>query len=323
MIAAGWTAQKQIKEVMLFLQTYGISTGLAVKIFKAYGDKSLTVVRNEPYRLARDIFGIGFVTADKIARALGMTIDNPARIEAGVRYVLGKFSDEGHVFARRAELMQEAAIALDVSAELVAGGIERLAKINDIIIEEDAVYLTPFYRAEVGVANRVRQILAAEGTRLPDFQKVNWTKALDWLKAHSNITLTEQQQAAVRSALTNKVTILTGGPGTGKTTTVRGLIQLLKARKHTFHLAAPTGRAAKRLSEATGEAAQTLHRLLEFKPSGEAGSRFARDKDNPLDADLIIVDEMSMIDLLLMNALLKPNSTGEGYVNALQALVQL
>lgn len=304
-IAKGWAEQKQIKEVMLFLQSHGVSTGLAVKIYKVYGDEALSIVCREPYRLARDIYGIGFITADKIARALGMQHDDPARVTAGVRHVLSTFSDEGHVFARRTDLLQQSVVTLDVNANLVAEAIERLAAAEEIVVEDEAIYLLPFYRAELGVANRIRQMLANRVSRLEDFRAVNWDKALEWLQTKSNISLTEKQQLAVRTALTEKIAILTGGPGTGKTTSIRGLIQLLKAKKHSFKLAAPTGRAAKRLSEATGEPAQTLHRLLEFKPFTEAGSRFMRDHDNPLDADLIIVDEVSMIDLLLMNALLK------------------
>jgi len=313
MIAASWAEQKQIKEVMLFLQSYGISTGLAVKIYKAYGDAALNVVRQQPYRLARDIHGIGFLTADKIARALGMQSDDPARIEAGVRHVLSTFTNDGHVFTRQPDLVQQSVIALDVPAmtaagsghELITKAIARLAAANEIVIEADAVYLTPFHRAEVGVANRIRQIVNSRESRLADLAAMQRAEVEEWLRTRSQIALTAKQADAVCSALTAKLTVLTGGPGTGKTTTVRGLIELLKANNYTFNLAAPTGRAAKRLSEATGEPAQTLHRLLEFKPAVEAGARFMRDRDNPLDADLIIVDELSMIDLLLMNALLK------------------
>jgi exodeoxyribonuclease V alpha subunit len=321
-IRHGWEEQKQIKEVMMFLQSHGVSTSLAVKIYKEYGDGALHVLRNEPYRLARDIYGIGFLTADKIARALGMKVDDPARIEAGVRYVLGQFGDDGHVFARQGELVRAAVEALEVHAPLVEAALPRLAQAEEIVVEDDdaptsvprldkvadlgasqAVYLMPFYRAEVGVANRLRQINTSKLSRLEEFRGLDWEKAFAWLATRNRIDLTARQQEAVKTALMYKVSILTGGPGTGKTTTVRAVIQLLKAKKHTFKLAAPTGRAAKRLSEATGEPAQTLHRLLEFKPF--EGNKFLRDRDNPLDADLIIVDELSMIDILLMNALLK------------------
>ena len=320
MIQRGWTEQKQIKEVMLFLQSHGVSTTLAVKIYKAYGDGALNVVRNDPYRLARDIWGIGFITADKIARAIGIKADDPARIEAGARYVLSNFSDDGHVFARRDDLVRESAQTLGAVANLVEEAIARLQKAEEVVVEpppnpplsvtgegkgggDDAVYLAPFYYAEIGVANRIKQIAASSNSRLAEFRTTDWNVAFEWIASKSKIALTAKQQDAVRAALTNKISILTGGPGTGKTTSVRALIQLLKAKRKSFKLAAPTGRAAKRLSEATGETAQTLHRLLEFKPF--QGNKFARDRENPLDADLIIVDELSMIDLLLMNALLK------------------
>lgn len=302
-IQRGWAEQKQIKEVMMFLSSHGVSTALAVKIYKQYGDGALNVLRNEPYRLARDIYGIGFLTADKIARALGMKEDDPARIEAGVEYVLAKFIDDGHVFAERGALVDEAREALGANDVQVNAAIDRLALQEQVIIEDDAIYLTPFHIAEKNSAKRLLELKNNRVTRLADFRSVNWEKAEAYLTAKLPNQLTIKQLDAVRAALTEKVSILTGGPGTGKTTTVRAIIQLLKAKHKTFKLAAPTGRAAKRLSEATGEPAQTLHRLLEFKPFEH--KKFLRDRDNPLDADLIIVDETSMIDLLLMNALLK------------------
>ncbi len=302
-IQKGWAEQKQIKEVMMFLSSHGVSTALAVKIYKQYADGALHVLKNEPYRLARDIYGIGFLTADKIARALGMKEDDPARIEAGVEYVLAKFIDDGHVFAERGALVDKAREALGAQDVQVNSAIDRLALQEQVVIEDDAIYLTPFHIAEKNTAKRLLELKQNRGTRLADFQKVSWEKAWAWLITQSPNHLTDKQQDAVRIALTEKVSILTGGPGTGKTTTVRAIIQLLKAKHKTFKLAAPTGRAAKRLSEATGEQAQTLHRLLEFKPFEH--KKFLRDRDNPLDADLIIVDETSMIDLLLMNALLK------------------
>ncbi len=303
MIRRGWAEQKQIKEVMLFLQSHGVSTSLAVKIYKAYGDGAVGVVQNEPYRLARDIYGIGFLTADKIARAIGIQPDDPSRIEAGVRYVLGQFGDDGHVFAMRSDLLRSSSEILGVPEQAIEEAIHRLESVEEVFCEDEAVYLTPFYRAEIGVANRLVQMTDSPHSRLAEFRRVDWDSAFSWVQSKSQIALTDMQKEAVRTALTSKVSILTGGPGTGKTTSVRGLIQLLHAKHHTFKLAAPTGRAAKRLSEATGEPAQTLHRLLEFKPF--EGNKFLRDRDNPLDADLLIIDELSMIDLLLMNALLK------------------
>lgn len=302
-IQRGWAEQKQIKEVMLFLAAHGVSTALAVKIYKQYGDAAVTVLKTEPYRLARDIYGIGFLTADKIARALGMKEDDPARIEAGVEYVLAKFSDDGHVFAERGALVDEAREALGAQDVQVNAAIDRLALQEQIFVEDDAVYLMPFYVAEKNTAKRLLELKNNHSSRLGEFHHVSWEKAWNWLNTQSPNLLTPKQQLAVKTALTEKVAILTGGPGTGKTTTVRAIIQLLKAKHKTFKLAAPTGRAAKRLGEATGESASTLHRLLEFKPFEE--KKFLRDRENPLDADLIIVDETSMIDLLLMNALVK------------------
>lgn len=302
-IQKGWAEQKHIKQVMMFLSSHGVSTALAVKIYKQYGDGALNVLKNEPYRLARDIYGIGFLTADKIARALGMKEDDPARIEAGVEYVLAKFIDDGHVYAERGALVDESREALGAQDIQINTAIDRLALQEQVIIEDEAVYLTPFHIAEKNTAKRLLELKNNRSSRLAEFKQVSWEKAATWLAEKNTIALTEKQLDAVRLALTEKVAILTGGPGTGKTTTVRAIIQLLKAKHKTFKLAAPTGRAAKRLSEATGEQAQTLHRLLEFKPF--EAKRFLRDRDNPLDADLIIVDETSMIDLLLMNALLK------------------
>ncbi|MDL1898948.1 AAA family ATPase, partial [Anaerolineae bacterium CFX7] len=211
--------------------------------------------------------------------------------------------DDGHVFAERGALVDEAREALGASDVQVNAAIDRLALQEQVVIEQDAVYLTPFHVAEKNTAKRLLELKNNRISRLSDFQKVSWEKAFNYLITQSPNHLTPKQRDAVRIALTEKVSILTGGPGTGKTTTVRAIIQLLKAKHKTFKLAAPTGRAAKRLSEATGEPAQTLHRLLEFKPFEH--KKFLRDRDNPLDADLIIVDETSMIDLLLMNALLK------------------
>lgn len=303
LIRRGWLEQKQIKEVMLFLQSHNVSTSLAVKIYREYGDAALNVVRNDPYRLARDIYGIGFLTADKIARALGVGPDDPSRIQAGVRHVLGEFADDGHVFALLCDLIRSSSDILATPASAVEQAIDALAHAEEVIVEEEAIYLTPFFRAEIGVANRLKQLLETSRSRLGQFRNTNWAAALDWVATRGEVVLTDKQKTAIQTALTTKVSILTGGPGTGKTTTVRALIRLLKAKGHSFRLAAPTGRAAKRLSEATGEPAQTLHRLLEFKPF--EGNKFLRDRDNPLDADLVIVDELSMIDLLLMNALTK------------------
>lgn len=328
LIEKAWEEQKAIKEVMLFLQSHNVSTSHAVKIFRTYGDASIDVVRHNPYRLARDIHGIGFLTADKIARELGLAHDSPQRVQAGVAYTLSQMADDGHVFAPRGELVYESARMLDVAPALVADGIEALAASQEVRVEplaypevregwregrpdqppaelreDGVVYLPPFYHGEIGVANRLRTILNVARSRLGFYREANLERVFDHLARQRGLTLNEGQRAAVRMALTHKVTVLTGGPGTGKTTAVRTVIRLLEARGYSYALAAPTGRAAKRLAEATGREAKTIHRLLEFKP--QAGFRFQRNEENPLEADMVIVDETSMLDLLLANSLLK------------------
>ncbi|HEY54654.1 MAG TPA: ATP-dependent RecD-like DNA helicase [Caldilineae bacterium] len=322
MIKTAWQEQRQIKEVMIFLQSHGVSTSLAVKIYKQYGDGAVGVLKTDPYRLQRDIYGIGFLTADKIAQAMGIPHDSPERVAAGVAYVLGQQSDDGHVYTPRPDLLNEAAPLLGVEKPLVEDAIARLQKDDRVKVEPvvyevqpsgerlgevQAVYLTPFYYGEIGVAGRLRRLhearLAYGSTRLPAFIQFDWEPAFAALHRQTGIELAPKQRQAVQTALTNPVTVLTGGPGTGKTTTLRSIIRLLRAAGNRFALAAPTGRAAKRMAEATGHKAKTVHRLLEVSPS--EGFSFKRDADNPLDIDMLIVDEASMLDLLLTNHLLK------------------
>lgn len=316
LIAKAWEAQKQIKEIMLFLQSHQVSTNLAVKIYKAYGDKAIAIVKETPYRLARDIFGIGFLTADKIAREIGLEADAPQRVAAGIEYTLNQLADQGHVYAPREHLVEAAVKILEVRPEQVEAQLEALRQEERIKVEvietagtnlpvTEAIYLNPFYYAEVGVAKRVAELLTTEQRRLAEFATVKWAKAFEWLATTpgSRLELAEQQRRAVQMALTHKISILTGGPGTGKTTTTRAILHLLRGKGKTALLAAPTGRAAKRLAESTGQEAKTIHRLLEVSPS--EGFKFQRNQENPLEADLIIVDECSMIDLVLMNNLLK------------------
>jgi exodeoxyribonuclease V alpha subunit len=367
-IQQAWAEQRAIKEVMLFLQSYGVSTSLATKIYKEYGDDAVAVVKSNPYRLARDIYGIGFLTADKIAQAMGLPADAPQRVAAGVAYALNEASEDGHLFlpvdklvASAAELLRVApaqaglgvtalwtdaqvkvapspgAEALDAapwpargpaaaeqSAEQPEGRSEaapiprlvaeqgQLYAADTVtqarqLLEEDAVvYLTPLYYSEAGVANRLQRLQGASASYLTAFQRytdADWTAALAQSEAANSLQLAPQQRAAVRSALTTRLAILTGGPGTGKTTTVRTILQLCDRERCRVLLAAPTGRAAKRLSETTGREAKTLHRLLEFKPA--EGMAFQRHEENPLEADLVIVDEASMLDVVLTNHLLK------------------
>ncbi len=327
MIKRAWEEQRQIKEVMLFLQSHGVSTGLAVKIYKQYGDDAINVVRTDPYRLQRDVYGIGFLTADKIAQALGIASDSPERVAAGASYVLGQQADEGHVFTPRPDLIKESVDLLGVAPPLVEEAIERLQQEEQVHVEAvaytvapaggalgetEAVYLAPFYYGEIGVAGRLRKLketrLLSGATRLPAFTRFNWQAAFTVLQKQMGLDLAAAQREAVQTALTQPVTVLTGGPGTGKTTTLRALIRLGEAAGYRVGLAAPTGRAAKRMAEATGHEAKTIHRLLEPVPA--EGMRFRRNAENPLDLDMLVVDEASMLDLLLTNHLLKAVPSG-------------
>jgi exodeoxyribonuclease V alpha subunit len=305
-IAQAWQEQKQIKEIMMFLQGHGVSTSLAVRIYKQYGQESINMVRGNPYQLARDVYGIGFRTADKIARQMGISLSAPERVQAGLLYALSTLSDDGHCFATRDQLLAEAIRLLEVSRAACEEQIDLLIHKRDLIAETDSegqvVYLPPFFVAENAAASRLRRIQLAPRDRLDTFKAVDWPRAFSWLATKIPIRLTEQQEQAVRMALTEKVSILTGGPGTGKSTITGSIIRLMAERHCSVLLAAPTGRAAKRLGEATGLEGKTIHRLLEFKPG--ASGPFLRDQNNPLDADLIIIDETSMVDILLMNHLL-------------------
>jgi len=402
-VAKAWEEQKHIREVMLFLQSHGVSTRLAVKIYKTYGDDALEVVQEDPYRLARDIWGVGFKTADKIARDLGLPPDAPSRVQAGVAYTLSQLADEGHVYAPEEKLIAEASRLLDVPPDLVHAAIEELDADETVrretlvytpsqqllqfgetpplpsppkggrdtppslpspqgrrdslpspsplregqppfppplregqppfppplrggqppfppplrggqrggtVREERAVYLAPFYFGEVGVTRRLQALVESPTTRLFPFRSVDWEVLLAQISARgpdqeatsdSAIELSPEQRGAVRAALTHKLTVLTGGPGTGKTVTVRTIIGALEAMGGRYALCAPTGRAAKRLSEATDRPAKTVHRLLEYSPQ----EGFRRNEDKPLEVDCLIVDEASMLDILLTNHLLK------------------
>ena len=327
LITRAWAEQRQIKEVMLFLQSHNVSTGLAVKIYKQYGDDAIEIVKTDPYRLAREVYGIGFVTADKIARELGIAADAPERVAAGVAYVLGQAADDGNVYLPATELAARSAELLGVNATLALDGIAALRESEQVWIEdgrapgasllaeERPVYLIPFYYGEIGVTNRLRRLIDAPGDRLAAFQAFDWPAAFAALAhqpvsdaAAPRVALTPQQMQAVQAALTCRVTVLTGGPGTGKTTCTRSILRLAEAAGARVVLTSPTGRAAKRLSETTGRPAKTIHRLLEFKPA--EGFAFQRNEENPLDADLVIVDEASMLDLLLTNHLLKAIPAG-------------
>ncbi|WFB09436.1 ATP-dependent RecD-like DNA helicase [Streptomyces sp. LX-29] len=311
MIGAAWEEQKAIKEVMVFLQGVGVSTSIAVRIYKKYGDASISVTRNEPYRLAADVWGIGFLTADKIAQSVGIPHDSPERVKAGLQYALSQSTDNGHCYLPEERLIADAVKLLQVDTGLVIDCLGELAADPEGVVRESvpgedgepvtAVYLIPFHRAELSLAAQLLRLLRCEEDRMPAFQEVDWETALGWLARRTGADLAPEQRDAVRLALTRKVAVLTGGPGCGKSFTVRSVVELARAKKAKVVLAAPTGRAAKRLAELTGADASTVHRLLELKPGGDA----AYDRDRPLDADLVVVDEASMLDLLLANKLVK------------------
>ncbi|WP_448319117.1 SF1B family DNA helicase RecD2 [Streptomyces sp. CO7] len=322
-IIAAWEEQKAIKEVMLFLQTVEVSTSIAVRIYKKYGDASISVVKNQPYRLAADVWGIGFLTADKIAQSVGIPHDSPERVKAGLQYALSQSADQGHCFLPEERLIADAVKLLQVDtglvieclAELAAPGPdgeepgvvrEKVPGPDDDGSPVTGVYLVPFHRAEQALASRLLRLLRADGDRMPWFHDVDWDRALSWLRTRTGAELAPEQEAAVKLALTEKAAVLTGGPGCGKSFTVRSIVELARAKRAKVVLAAPTGRAAKRLAELTGAEASTVHRLLELKPGGDA----AYDQDRPLDADLVVVDEASMLDLLLANKLVKAVAPG-------------
>jgi exodeoxyribonuclease V alpha subunit len=313
-IAAAWEEQKAIKEVMVFLQGVGVSTSIAVRIYKKYGDASISVVRNQPYRLAADVWGIGFLTADRIAQAVGIPHDSPERVKAGLQFALSQATDQGNCYLPEERLIADAVKLLQVDTGLVIDCLGELAAEEEGVVRErvpgsvddgpeevTAVYLVPFHRAEVALSAQLLRLLRTEEDRLPAFREVDWERALGWLAGRTGAELAPEQQQAVRLALTEKVAVLTGGPGCGKSFTVRSVVELARAKKARVVLAAPTGRAAKRLAELTGAEASTVHRLLELKPGGDA----AYDRERPLEADLVVVDEASMLDLLLANKLIK------------------
>ncbi|WP_278976445.1 ATP-dependent RecD-like DNA helicase [Alistipes finegoldii] len=300
-IRESWEKQKDIKNVMLFLQGYGVSTAYATKIYREYGKESIDKVRENPYRLADDIWGIGFKTADGIAAKMGYEKEDPRRCRSGILYTLGQLSDEGHVYAGEEQLVKTAGQLLEAGETAIRDTLAGMLQAEDLILDKDAIYLPPFYHAECGTSRRLRDLAESTGRSLFDglFDPSSLT-------AETGIEYDEVQLAAIRQAVTSKVMVLTGGPGTGKTTTTQGIIAALKKAGLRVLLAAPTGRAAKRMSEATGMEAKTIHRLLEYNPQ----DGYKRNDENPLEGDALIVDECSMIDILLMNNLLKAVPVG-------------
>jgi exodeoxyribonuclease V alpha subunit len=324
-IQRAWQQQRQIHQVMVFLQGHGVAAHHAVKIYKTYGDEALRVVAESPYRLASEVWGIGFQTADAIASRLGLPPDAPARLAAGILHALSRAADEGHLYLPRAELLAAAKDLLGADEALLRPALAQLAAEEKVVIEraaaaltaagpglfgdgaaadgdgdgdDDAVYLLPFFLAERSAALRLRRLIAFP---LPPVA-IDVERACRWFEERFRVALAPGQHEAIRRAVLGKVLVLTGGPGTGKTTLVRALVEIFGKKGERVLLAAPTGRAAKRLAEATGQEASTLHRLLEWSPQG---ARFERNDERPLPVDLLVVDEASMIDMLLAHHLLK------------------
>lgn len=296
MIQESWERQKEVKNVMLFLQEHGISTSFAAKIYKQYGNNSIGKVKENPYCLADDIWGIGFKTADQIAEQLGFNKESYVRLRSGLMYTLSSLAEEGHVYASKEQMISKAASLLNVEETYLIMTLDQALKDNDLIQDQNAIYLPSFYYAEIGTAAKLLRLAEAPANKaLPaniDIHKIEQSIHMQY---------DEVQVQAVRQAAVSKVMVLSGGPGTGKTTTTKGIIAAYLTYGLKILLAAPTGRAAKRMSETTGMEAKTIHRLLECKPP----EGYQKNEENPLEGDALIVDECSMIDIILMNSLLK------------------
>jgi exodeoxyribonuclease V alpha subunit len=300
-ITSAWAEQKVIREIMVFLQSHGVGTARAVRIYKTYGEEAIIKVTENPYRLALDIHGIGFKTADVIAGQLGIAPDSLIRAQAGVRHVLQEISNDGHCAAPVKTLVAESCKLLQIPDAILEEAIRDEIASENLVKEEiegrECLFLAPLHRAEVGVAANIKRIL--EGR--PPWGAIDADKAIPWVEGKTGLTLSASQGEAVRLALSSKAVVITGGPGVGKTTLINSILQIVRAKQINVTLCAPTGRAAKRLSESTGLEAKTIHRLLEFDPKSYG---FKRGRDNPLETDLLVVDESSMVDIALMNRLL-------------------
>ena len=308
-----WSQNRVMRSNMIYLQGLGISARFALRIYKEYETQTRRVIENNPYQLAEDVFLIGFKKADQIARNMGVESNDRHRLQAGLHYALNELAREGHTYAPRSELLDKAgellavdeAQALNVAlkGQLMAGKLtEDILHDGRQVEPVSAIYLPRFFRAETAAAKKLRLIANSPAIIVNDHRNTDWHTFLKQLSEQNNVNLSHQQQSAVRAALTSKLSVLTGGPGTGKTTTLQMLINALRTGNYKFSLASPTGRAAKRLGEATNEAASTIHRLLGY--SSEHGG-FERDEDNPLPVDMLIIDEASMLDLQLFHSLLK------------------
>ena len=288
---------------MLFLQSYQITTGYAVKIYKTYGNTAIEKLKENPYRLVDDIMGIGFKIADRIAKKLGMQNDSPQRVKAGIKYILQEFANQGHCYVEQENIIRISSDLLETDESLIEKALVVLKGSDEIIIQSERVWLPYYYFSELGVSKKLIELLHYPH----QYINIDIKEKINSLEEKYHITFAREQKEAINQVLQNRVLVLTGGPGTGKTTTTLGLIELFKELKLNITLAAPTGRAAKKLSETTGRIAKTIHRLLKYSPKNNI---FLKNEENPLRTDVVILDEVSMIDILLMNQLLKAITPG-------------
>lgn len=311
MIAEGWGEQRAIRELVIFLHEHGVGTARAQRIFKRYGPNAIGIIRSNPYRLASDVRGIGFLIADRIALSMGLEKDSIFRARAGLSHVLSEAQSAGHCCLPREELLATSVELLGIPEETLRSALDlEIAEgrlIRESTWEPEMMFLPWLFDAEQVIAQRVRELAASS----PPWPKIDAAKAIGWAQQRLRMQLSESQQSAIRTVLGSNVTIITGGPGVGKTTLVNSILRILEAKGMEIALAAPTGRAAKRLSESTGREAKTIHRLLEINP--RTGS-FTRNEDNPLDADLLIIDETSMVDIPLMSSVARALRAGSALI---------
>lgn len=310
-IIEAYAEQRELRDVMIFLQGYGITVNLSIKIYKKYGDETIVKVKENPYRLSEDIFGIGFKMADKIAQSMGINPTSKYRVNAGIKFVLMESAGKGHTYLPKEILIRDSVSLLGVEKELVDNGITELALNQEIQLEnldgKICVYYMSYYYAETNVCKKLIELSHIE----VDEFKLDIDKEIKRIEKDESIEFANKQKEAIKEAIENGVLIVTGGPGTGKTTTINSIIQLFEGQNLTISLAAPTGRAAKRMSEATGREAKTIHRMLEYNyVDDEVGMAFSRDDGTPVESDVVIIDEVSMVDILLMNTLLKAITPG-------------
>lgn len=309
-IVEAYSEQRELRDTMVFLQEFGISVNYGIRIYKKYGTETINVIRENPYKLSETISGMGFKTADKIAQKLGITEDNPYRIEAGIRYIIMRFAGNGHCYIPKAELIPEARKILGTEESLIEEGIRNLALRGTINVipdgEEILVYYTPFHVAENNVSRKLTELSQIQLGEL----EVDIEKEIEKIEKDGDIEFAKKQILAIKESLDNGLVVITGGPGTGKTTTINAIIKICEDLELSVLLTAPTGRAAKRMTETTGREAKTIHRLLEYSFMEEESMAFGKDEESPIEADLVIIDEASMIDILLMNSLVKALNPG-------------